>query len=294
MTKFYTLGVTLIAFGLLTGCGLAEVDSCLENPFGATCGAKYTEERITHCTIAKNINSSICVVNTDDLPAYPIKATDIQRGEDRFLTAQSNGEFDMINLGENVIVGSNHTFMNRRGGEGSKNPDGFVYFITFIPDGIRMVHDSSYAGILSTTNLGKPLTDSPTTAVWPGHFSHFSFTNSPRNAPTNFYIDFTNQTFGFANETNDGIGTFTHSDKTYNMNGFFGTHVDAIGYSLGRIGGSIAFNLRVSRTQIYHVASNITGLIGVEGIVGVFAADSSFIDTVGGFTATNPDYDSPN
>ncbi len=99
------------------------------------------------------------------------------------------------------VLAQDRAITLRRGGAGSTNKDGVAYFYTF---GESSQGDTaySYGGILSTTNLGAPLLPQPVaqgadniTAIWDGHFS---FRNGIINRETEFLVDFTAGTMGFA------------------------------------------------------------------------------------------------
>ena len=224
-------------------------------------------------------------VDTGDLPTYPTKPNEVTLSG--FLTAEDAGlnMTDLSSVGSptRTIVTDPAPFTGRRGGEG-RNPDGFAYFVT--TNAGANPSSISYAGILATTNLGAPLPSTTANAVWAGHFS----TATATNIAINYYVDFTNGRFGFSNAGGDGFGTLTHTDLngTYTMNAHFGSHASANGYSAGRMGGTLAIS---SIHSALH--PTITGLIGEEGVVGVFTQVGLTTSLAGGFTATNPAYTPP-
>ncbi len=258
------------------------------------------------------------VVDINDLPAYPTKPTDLTGSG--FLAETADG-FNTTDIYDGHGTPKPNTY--RRGGEDSKNPDGYVLFGTGIlkafprPQGMsdgqliieedyRFIDTRSYVGILSTTNLGAPLTETPATAVWPGYFGGGVIR---RDEITYFYVDFEAGRFGFHNGMDgedSGIGT---KDVLYGsfvgegepvistLNGYFGNHPKAKGLNPGQMVGNVIFNPGQVTFFTYREATLI-GLIGEEGAVGVFTevgkigSDSS-ITLTGGFTATNPDYTPP-
>ena len=225
-------------------------------------------------------------VDTGDLPTYPSKPNEVTGNG--FLTAEDTG-LNMTDIQINgaparTIVTDPAPFTGRRGGADSTNPDGFAYFTT--TDAGASPVPISYAGILATTNLGAPLPSTTASAVWAGHFS----LGAETNIATNYYVNFSTGRFGFSNAGGDGFGTFTHTDLngTYTMNAHFGSHASANGYSAGRMGGTLAIS---GVGSAFH--PDITGLIGEEGVVGIFTKVGSASASVGGFTATNPAYTPP-
>ncbi len=132
-------------------------------------------------------------------------------------------------------LAQNRTITIRRGGADSTNEDGVAYFYHFGSTSGDAETSYSYGGILSTTNLGAPLDVRPAvagnnvTAIWDGHFS---FRGDIINRATEFLVDFTDGTMGFAKPVGtDGIRppgtTFlgvgadgTHSVKWFNLDLF--------------------------------------------------------------------------
>ena len=157
----------------------------------------------------------------------------------------------------------------------------------FINDGFAYFVESSkfYAGILSDTNMGAPLTQAPAVATWIGEI--YSVSNFFQQTASS---DLT-LTIGFAN----GRGTISGTSTLASINNNFSKD-SVLTYTLssgsfdtrGVITGSINLTLDVKttvgnpderRTAIRN--GNFSGLIGARGAVGVFAA-SSF---AGGFFA---------
>ncbi len=178
----------------------------------------------------------------------------------------------------------------RRGGLGSSDADGFVwFFILKGADGTEESQRSHHATILPTTNLGAPLTEPPMTAVWPGHFYY----NSSVPDPTDFFITFesglaSNQIgrIGFANPTKDGIGTGADRpqfarDRGLELNMVAVNPEETLSVTFdakGVISGKIVH-------ATFSTGTSVTGLIGQEGLVAISIIRSNF----SGFTATNPD-----
>ena len=160
--------------------------------------------------------------------------------------------------------------VERRGGNNANNPDGFAYF--------RMARDNVsyyYAGILSTTDLGPPLTEAPANVSWDGHMSMSSgASNDYTNHRISFRVDFNAGTFvGSAGNSNDGF------IRSVLIDGVFGNHPNATGLNAGELGGSV----RAVTRNLDFFDGSITGLIGQEGAVGVFTGAGY----AGGFTASS-------
>ncbi len=259
------------------------------------------------------------IVDINDLPTYPTKPTDLTGSG--FLAETTDG-FNTTDIYDGHGIPKPNTY--RRGGEDSKNPDGYVFFGTGIletymrlddvsgnlrlEEDYRFIDTRSYVGILATTNLGAPLTETPATAVWPGYFGGGVIR---RDEITYFYVDFEAGRFGFHNGMDgddSGIGT---KDVFYGgivgegkpiihtLNGYFGNHPKAKGLNPGQMVGNFIHDPDPGLIAFFTYGdATLIGLIGEEGAVGVFTevgkigSDSS-ITLTGGFTATNPDYTPP-
>ncbi len=232
-------------------------------------------------------------VNIKDLRNYATLQTTPSRGLNggsEFLRASlPNGELD-DNSGHFPegfnFTPTTRTIIGRRDGDTN---DGYQYFGAEHDD-----QDSRYyAGILSTTNLGAPLVTpvdgAPTTAIWEGdvRFIHLR-TPDHDTKPTKFYLDFSAGTIGFANDARNGTDTATVGVTPSNttgvqltLNGKFGAGDSTLG--LGQLGGHMLVSTRPD-TQLFPV----TGLIGQDGVVGVFVNPSNTSGAGGGFTASPP------
>ena len=129
----------------------------------------------------------------------------------------------------------------------------------------------SYAGILSGTNLGAPLTDNTGSAKWIGSFQH------GRYSPTDFIL---NVSFG----TGEGAGEIeaivpTQVSSDYHVTGEF----DDTGVITGTARYGL-FRTNVPDNRGFALPAftgKLTGLIGEEGAVGAFFINDHF----GGFVA---------
>ncbi len=230
-------------------------------------------------------------VNIRDLQNYatletkPIRALNDTGG---FLKASlPNGQLDLPNL-RDIPSGFylNSNTIGRRDGDTN---DGYQYF-GIINDEGETEFNRYYAGILATTNLGAPLVtpakDAPTkTAIWHGHTS-FGISSSAQNISTKFYLNFNDGIIGFANEAENGTERLTiipkndYSSGVYlTLNGKFGPGDSSL--SLGQLGGDMQANTVNGGAPL-----PVTGLIGQDGVVGVFVYQSTDSGSAGGFTAS--------
>ena len=258
------------------------------------------------------------IVDINDLPAYPTKPTDLTGSGFLAETADGFNTTDIHDGHESYQITPHW-----RAGEDSESPDGYASFATGIleyytyidrnPDGsIRSEQElprypeyNTYYGILSTTDLGAPLTEAPATAIWPGYFGGGRIR---RDEITNFYVDFESGQFGFHNGMDgddSGIGTkdirfgggFFGATGTgiHTLNGYFGNHPKATGLNPGQMVGTFTSVWPPSVPFFDYGEATVIGLIGEEGAVGVFTevGRTEWGGLSGGFTATNPSYTPP-
>ncbi len=203
------------------------------------------------------------VVNTADLPSYPTAAPS---AASTFLTITGT-QIDATGV---TVTASNPRVAPalRGSARAGDNMDGFRYFNGQFNEAGNTVF---FAGILPTTNLGAPLTAQPTTAAWPGTYS-------------NGGIEDTNITFNidFANRRITALRT--------NPNAF------AVRFNLGFSDSGVISGVVLAHTgaignEPLDGLAIATGLIGTEGLVGVFTENDSFPANgfYGGFVADNPD-----
>ena len=264
MKKFCFLMIAVMSGVMLTACGSAS--------------------------IAPLDYSTDGIVNIKDLPDAPTRPRDVIG--DGFLIIPPEG-FNKSDLLDGHEISRMSTFW--RAGEDSKDPDGYAFFETGVPEMMQDIQENvSYYGILSTTDLGAPLTEAPATAIWPGYFGGG---NINRREITYFYVDVESGRFGFYNEADKGIGTketFSGFAGTviHTLNGYFGNHPNAAGLNPGQMVGTVDVNYDFEQSLFNEGQATLTGLIGEEGVIGVFrkSGEDRF---GGGFTATNPSYTPP-
>ena len=272
----------------------ARIEFCMDTPDNDDCRADLRGENLM--SVTDPCADGACV-DVADLPYPTTPAERSPTAGDDFadgflnvkLIAPTDGVLLNPNGTENSTIDTTDTTnfpattrleekslrFGRRGGRGSSDADGFVWFsILKGATGTESSQRSNHAAILPTTNLGAPLASPPMNALWPGHFYTSANTYS-----TDFYVTFDGTTgaIGFANPTKDGIGT--GADRP--------TFAKTTGIKLQDItfgaDGVLSGNIIPAN---FVPAQPTTGLIGTEGAVGVLVGASN---VSAGFTATNPD-----
>ena len=236
-------------------------------------GAKSppTEPENPACLLA------ICDNNTgvEDLPNYHPSPS--IAGKSTFLTIETGKDIDTTGTGrlvngQLVAIGSENIL---RGSRSDAN-DGWQAFygkLASDPQGDNVY----FAGLLPTTDLGRPLSTAPTTTTWPGTFTFGGF----ENHAIDFEIDFANRQIDARTVVNDSE---------------FSTSF-ALGFSEG---GSVNGTVLRYSTHESQFTSDGTylllghyramGLIGQEGLVGALVNIKGYIEDspFGGFSADNP------
>ncbi len=205
------------------------------------------------------------VVKADDLPSYP---TTVTINNSAFLTIEGT-QISIAGLENNDgtdVATSDIDGLTRAGDDA----DGVQYFRGRLGNS---GNERTFAGILPTTNLGAPLTAQPTTAVWPGTYSERGSTA----ASIDFNIDFINRRITATTED-----TLSVAILRFNL-GFSDS---------GVISGQVLEHISVGLDTGIGGSRVATGLIGTEGLVGVFIDNLNSqlgLRYVGGFVANNPD-----
>ncbi len=200
------------------------------------------------------------VVNADDLPSFP---TAVTSNDSAFLTITGT-EIDATG----VTVGGGVAPTIRGATRAGDDMDGFRYFQGRFGDS----GDSrNFAGILPTTNLGAPLTSAPAETEWTGTYSQ----GGGEDNPITFDIDFANRRITALDAP--GNATAIRFDLGFSDSGL--------------ISGSAFQHLGLTGDENIRALAHVTGLIGTDGLVGVFTEVDSYSATglYGGFVADNPD-----
>ncbi len=279
--------------GLCTGDGVTPHAACVTPALGTAPVAPTEPAPIANNT-ARYADGFLSVTITADGPRAPVFAPITRRVVTPAVMDENGGvTTPETTITEEPTIGDLSINVGRRGGEGASdalntNPDGYVFFkLVKQGTGDAALRTSQHAAILPTTNLGAPLTEAPATAVWPGHFST---TETSRQTPVDFYIDWNLKEIGFSNSAKTGIGFHANS------RGRVETRPGIIVANQIRL--SIKFNnagqLYNSFAEIRDATSTpgrlaVIGFIGQEGVVAAFV-DRDNAGGAGGFTASNPDH----
>ncbi len=170
------------------------------------------------------------------------------------------------------------------GGEGA---DGVAFFRGTLDDTSGVAKHYYYAGLLSGTNLGAPITDSSLNGSWKGSFKFIDHTEmTPYVADLMLNVNFGDTGHSQAGSINASIpGTFTYNAfylaGKFDVNGVIRGDIYHNSYIYN------GYNPSISNHQIGH--GILTGLIGQDGAVGAFISDGTG-DTgySGGFVARPP------
>ncbi len=147
--------------------------------------------------------------------------------------------------------------------------DGFAIYRPINPHSSGSLHN---VGIYSTTRLGAPLSETVTNAQWPGRLQY--------RVRQGGAVDSRNITLIVGFNANTDVGTITISGGT-------DYEIDAGFNDMGVISGGIT--RRVTTPTADTSTGTISGLIGVDGAVGVFRSNAGQTTSyVGGFVASPP------
>ena len=298
-----------------TQCGNIVAGVCSGNPFDPLCGSGYTQNRRSLCTddpftprcagdVYNDLRVSFCEDNVGTHPECPAPTPQVtaalwENSFDEELASAANGrdhggkflkgraadldngglrEFDANHVG--TLTFANATFNGRPlGGDAT---DGTAVFVTErSPYGTP-----SYAAILSGTNLGAPLTQTEGTAQWIGAFQYSG------SGDHDFILTVT---FGGTDKAGS-ISAFVkgYREVTHNKDFLVEGDFDNAGLITGTVRlrhfyDDYYTDNRPNTRYLNTVdTSELTGLIGEEGAVGVFTGDfssSPVIGFSGGFVA---------
>ena len=268
--------------------------ACADAPFAPRCaGEGYNDLRLSFCR--RNAGNPACppppepeiqhasghvtaTVWTDSFDEGELAAKASRTDTvSKFLKGRS-GDLDTGGIG--LLAGGNVNYSGTLTLAGTYNngdsmdgdaADGIAFFAADQVNGRFL----SYAGILSGTDLGAPVTQTQGTAQWLGSFQHEGY------SATDFTL---NILFG----SGDEAGLINTIIKDYASNDF---HVAGSFDDTGVITGNVylgTFNVNqdpITQGTIKHTAE-LTGLIGQQGAVGAFVGHtSSTTGFAGGFVA---------
>ncbi|MGU9962827.1 MAG: hypothetical protein ACNYPD_01840 [Candidatus Halichondribacter symbioticus] len=167
------------------------------------------------------------------------------------------------------------------------NKDGLRFYVA---DNVKTV------GILGETNLGAVLPNTTPSATWYGRL--FAKTDATAFNPDNerqirLDVDFSEGTIDTPNPVKFTIGTQTHS---LSVHGRFGFNDFARRSSVPAATGLLSGFVEYTHYQTAAVRFDLIGIIGTEGVLGIFKGNVAGVGLVGGFEATAPDTvaDAPN
>ncbi len=149
------------------------------------------------------------------------------------------------------------------------------------PSGVAFSHvfrgrSIFYAGLLPTTNLGAPITDINTDAIWDAKVTLISFSERYSNSDFKMRVTFDGSEGTINSGTvsdgvfSDGAVVLLPHGNPLNIQGRFGTD--------GLLYGTVELDSDTAN-------GTLTGLIGVDGAVGAFVRGGMFDGRAGGFVA---------
>ncbi len=184
---------------------------------------------------------------------------------DRFLKGTVSG-LAGVDLGD--VAGSSSLANLNPPGDAK---DGFAFYL---PDATGSVHN---VGIYSTTRLGAPLPNTIKSAQWSGRLYYRAGTDAITASPITLTVGFS---------TGSGSGTINGKNGV-NREGLY--EIVASYNDRGVIHGTIVRTAQSGDAITGANTGAISGLIGAEGVVGVFRNHaSSSVSFVGGFLALPP------
>ena len=279
MFKFSSLPVFVLGVALLglTACDGGAFDfnvgkTCSTNPYLPDCTEpKYQELQVYYCLLPTDPEDSpdplcatINVVDTRDIDGYTNLPTDFDglAGDAKNGFVQITGS-EIATTGLGTGAGGDTVYL----ATGNNTTDGYAYAIG--PDG-------AIAGILSSTDVGKPHSNETADATYTGTYtlgdSDGLFADA-RNIT--FTVDFNPRTI----TTVGNIGVDAQNGRIFTVNATFNPY--------GHISGTFGVSADTAGT-IDPITGSVQGLIGTEGAVGALHGNNTAGDNpvAGGFIAT--------
>ena len=231
-----------------------------------------TEPENPACTLAICDNKA----GVEDLPNY--HPTPSIAGKSTFLTIETGKDINTTGTGrlvneQLVAIGSDDILRWSHPDDAGDGWQAFLGKLASDPQGDNVY----FAGLLPTTDLGRPLSTAPKTTTWSGTFTFGGF----ENHAIDFKIDFANRQIDARTVVND-------SDFSTSF---------ALGFSEG---GSVNGTVLRYSTHESQFTSDGTylllghyramGLIGQQGLVGALVNIKGYLEDspFGGFSADNP------
>ena len=234
-------------------------------------GAKSppTESENPACVLAICDNNA----GVEDLPNYHPSPS--IAGKSTFLTIETGKDINTTGLVNEqlVAIGSENILSGSRPNDAADGWQAFWGKLASDPQGDNVY----FAGLLPTTDLGRPLRTAPTTTVWPGTFTFGGF----ENHAIDFEIDFANRRIDARTVVNDSEFSTSFALGFSEGGSVNGT---VLRYSTGRSSKTSDGNhLLVGNYRAM-------GLIGQQGLVGALVNIKGYIEDspFGGFSADNP------
>ena len=159
-------------------------------------------------------------------------------------------------------------------------------------DGVAFLNSQNnyYAGVLSGTDLGAPITETEGTAMWDGYFRSIGlsqYENRDITLSRRFALTVNFGAGDQAGTISASIQSFALSNSPYYYYSLTGSFD-----SSGIIKGNIEHSLwSQSNKRTFKTSGNLTGFIGQEGAIGLFISnpDSRYVGYSGGFVARPPE-----
>ena len=266
-------------------------NACSGDPFATRCaGDGYNDLRVSFCE--DNVGNPACPtpqvtasVWADSFDEPLSHAASLDDTEDKFLIGRET-DLDTGDVGVSrysPLMSLNLADATFNGTAlGGDRADGVAFFAAGrANDGGRY----DYAGVLSGTNLGAPLTNTTRFAKWIGSFNHIY---DPQTN-TDFVL---NISFGTAIDGSPEIEALIQRPGVWESDYYLKGTFDAAGVITGRVRrGYFRTNNPNNRGQAHNSRSRVTGLIGEQGAVGVFINDieyDGYSGSFGGFVARPP------
>ncbi len=231
-----------------------------------------TEPENPACVLAICDNNA----GVEDLPNYHTAPS--IAGKSTFLTIETGKDIDTTGTGrlvneQLVAIGAENILSGSRPGDLNDGWQAFYGKLASDPQGDNLY----FAGLLPTTDLGRPLIAAPKTTTWSGTFTFGGF----ENHAINFEIDFANRQIDARTVVNDSDFSTSFALGFSEGGSVNGT---VLRYSTGRSSKTSNGN----HLLVGHYRA--MGLIGQEGLVGALVNIKGYIGDghFGGFSADNP------